>query len=148
MTVATAFDPTTVTLTERAADKVRELLTEEENLALKLRVFITGGGCSCFQYGFSFDEDVADDDTIEELVVTAQKREQALLDVPMSVSAVTAEQIAEYSSREIDYTLARIDVEQQATVRGGRDYEPFTTVRGLRCWPGAPLAAQLVDDAA
>lgn len=66
MTVAEAFDPTTITLTERAADKVRELLTEEENLALKLRVFISGGGCSGFQYGFSFDEALADDDTVIE----------------------------------------------------------------------------------
>lgn len=63
MTVAAAFDPTTITLTERAVSKVRELINEEENEDLKLRVFITGGGCSGFQYGFSFDEDTADDDT-------------------------------------------------------------------------------------
>ena len=63
MTVAAAFDPTTLTLTERAAYKVRELIGEEANQDLKLRVFITGGGCSGFQYGFSFDEDAADDDT-------------------------------------------------------------------------------------
>jgi len=64
MTVATAFDPGTVTLSGRAADKVRELISEEANEALKLRVFITGGGCSGFQYGFSFDEDSAEDDTV------------------------------------------------------------------------------------
>jgi iron-sulfur cluster insertion protein len=63
MTVAAAFDPTTITLTERAVSKVRELISEEENQDLKLRVFITGGGCSGFQYGFSFDEETADDDT-------------------------------------------------------------------------------------
>ena len=63
MTVAAAFDPNAITLTERAADKVRELISEEENKDLKLRVFITGGGCSGFQYGFSFDEETADDDT-------------------------------------------------------------------------------------
>lgn len=63
MTVAQAFDPTSITLSERAANKVRELISEEENTDLKLRVFITGGGCSGFQYGFSFDEDAADDDT-------------------------------------------------------------------------------------
>lgn len=63
MTVAQAFDPTSITLSERAASKVRELIGEEENLDLKLRVFITGGGCSGFQYGFSFDEDAAEDDT-------------------------------------------------------------------------------------
>jgi iron-sulfur cluster insertion protein len=42
---------------------VRDLVTEEENEQLKLRVFITGGGCSGFQYGFTFDELVAEDDT-------------------------------------------------------------------------------------
>lgn len=64
MSVAAAFDPGTVTLTGRAAEKVRELISEEPNQALKLRVFITGGGCSGFQYGFSFDEESADDDTV------------------------------------------------------------------------------------
>ncbi len=49
--------------TDAAAAKVRELLVEENNPALKLRVFIQGGGCSGFQYGFSFDEEVAEDDT-------------------------------------------------------------------------------------
>lgn len=47
---------------DAAANKVKELITEEENGNLKLRVFITGGGCSGFQYGFTFDEDVNDDD--------------------------------------------------------------------------------------
>lgn len=63
MTVAEAFDPNAITLSARAVSKVQELIDEEENLALKLRVFISGGGCSGFQYGFSFDEDVAEDDT-------------------------------------------------------------------------------------
>lgn len=63
MTVAAAFDPTTITLSPNAVRKVRELVSEEENNDLKLRVFITGGGCSGFQYGFSFDEESADDDT-------------------------------------------------------------------------------------
>lgn len=48
--------------TDAAADKVKSLIEEEENPNLKLRVFITGGGCSGFQYGFTFDEDVNDDD--------------------------------------------------------------------------------------
>jgi iron-sulfur cluster insertion protein len=51
-------------LTEGAARKVKSLVTEEGNPNLKLRVFVTGGGCSGFQYGFSFDEAVNDDDTI------------------------------------------------------------------------------------
>lgn len=51
---------------DTAVAKVRELVEEEENPDLKLRVFVTGGGCSGFQYGFSFDEDQEDDDTIIE----------------------------------------------------------------------------------
>lgn len=50
----------------RQRAKVRELIDEEGNPNLKLRVFITGGGCSGFQYGFTFDEEVADDDTVIE----------------------------------------------------------------------------------
>ncbi|MFI4955194.1 MAG: iron-sulfur cluster insertion protein ErpA [Gammaproteobacteria bacterium] len=49
-----------------AADKVAELIKEEDNANLNLRVSITGGGCSGFQYGFSFDELISDDDTIIE----------------------------------------------------------------------------------
>lgn len=52
--------------TDAAVSKVRELIDEEGNPALKLRVFINGGGCSGFQYGFSFDEDQADDDIVVE----------------------------------------------------------------------------------
>ena len=49
--------------TEGAAAKVLELIEEEQNKALKLRVYVQGGGCSGFQYGFTFDEDQQDDDT-------------------------------------------------------------------------------------
>jgi iron-sulfur cluster insertion protein len=49
--------------TDAAARKVRQLIEEEGNQALKLRVFVTGGGCSGFQYGFSFDEKVEEGDT-------------------------------------------------------------------------------------
>ena len=45
---------------------MRDLIDGEGNEALKLRVFITGGGCSGFSYGFTFDEDVADDDSLVE----------------------------------------------------------------------------------
>lgn len=48
--------------TQAAAGKVRELILEEGNAALKLRVYIQGGGCSGFQYGFEFDEQQAEDD--------------------------------------------------------------------------------------
>ena len=48
--------------TQAAATKVRELIAEEGNDALKLRVYIQGGGCSGFQYGFEFDEQQGEDD--------------------------------------------------------------------------------------
>ena len=49
--------------TDAAAAKVRELIDEEGNPNLKLRVYISGGGCSGFQYGFAFDDQIAEDDT-------------------------------------------------------------------------------------
>jgi iron-sulfur cluster insertion protein len=49
--------------TDAAAAKVRELIEEENNAQLKLRVFVSGGGCSGFQYGFTFDETAQDGDT-------------------------------------------------------------------------------------
>jgi len=52
--------------TDAAAAKVKSLIDEEANEALKLRVFITGGGCSGFQYGFTFDEAVNDGDMVIE----------------------------------------------------------------------------------
>lgn len=52
--------------TDNAVSKVKELIEEEGNNALKLRVFVSGGGCSGFQYGFTFDEAVNDDDTVLE----------------------------------------------------------------------------------
>lgn len=64
MTQAQTFTPMTLHLTDAAATKVRDLIADEGNPQLKLRVFVTGGGCSGFQYGFSFDEDVAEDDTV------------------------------------------------------------------------------------
>ena len=51
-----------VIFTDSAAQKVRALIEEEGNPQLKLRAFITGGGCSGFQYGFTFDESTAEDD--------------------------------------------------------------------------------------
>ena len=51
-----------IVFTDAAARKVQELILEERNPELKLRVYISGGGCSGFQYGFSFDEERAEDD--------------------------------------------------------------------------------------
>ena len=55
--------PTALVFTNAAAAKVKGLIEEEENDDLKLRVFVTGGGCSGFSYGFTFDENSNDDDT-------------------------------------------------------------------------------------
>ena len=63
MSVAESFNPSSINLSASAVRKVQELVSEEENKALKLRVYITGGGCSGFQYGFTFDEVVNEDDT-------------------------------------------------------------------------------------
>lgn len=57
-----AADP--LIFTDNAANKVRDLIAEEGNPELKLRVFVSGGGCSGFQYGFTFDEVANEDDTI------------------------------------------------------------------------------------
>ncbi len=56
--------PTPLDFTEAAAIKVRGLIEDEQNPNLKLRVYISGGGCSGFSYGFTFDETQNDDDTV------------------------------------------------------------------------------------
>ncbi|HIL64270.1 MAG: iron-sulfur cluster insertion protein ErpA [Pseudohongiellaceae bacterium] len=66
MSVVQSQDPIIMSFTDNAAAKVHSLITEEDNENLKLRVFVTGGGCSGFQYGFSFDEEIAEDDTVIE----------------------------------------------------------------------------------
>lgn len=55
-----------IELTQAAEEKIRHLLVEEADDELCLRVFVTGGGCSGFQYGFTFDDERADDDTLVE----------------------------------------------------------------------------------
>ncbi|MFN5744992.1 MAG: iron-sulfur cluster insertion protein ErpA [Methylococcaceae bacterium] len=55
-----------IKFTENAASKVSAMIAEEDNQDLKLRVYVTGGGCSGFQYGFTFDETVNEDDTLVE----------------------------------------------------------------------------------
>lgn len=59
-----------MTFTDSAASKVQSLIAEENNPKLNLRVYITGGGCSGFQYGFTFDEEIREDDfSVENLGV-------------------------------------------------------------------------------
>ena len=65
--------------TEAAANKVKVLIADEDNPDLKLRVYITGGGCSGFQYGFTFDDQVNDGD------MTIEKQGVALVVDPMSL---------------------------------------------------------------
>ncbi|MBS0315139.1 MAG: iron-sulfur cluster insertion protein ErpA [Burkholderiales bacterium] len=82
--------PAPILFTDAAANKVRDLILDEQNPNLKLRVFVTGGGCSGFQYGFTFDEDVNEDDTVME------KNEVKLLIDAMSYQYLVG--------AEIDYT--------------------------------------------
>jgi iron-sulfur cluster insertion protein len=58
--------PAPLVFTDSAANKVKQLIDEEGNAELKLRVFVSGGGCSGFQYGFTFDEVTNEDDTAME----------------------------------------------------------------------------------
>ncbi|HYW93748.1 MAG TPA: iron-sulfur cluster insertion protein ErpA [Gammaproteobacteria bacterium] len=89
-TVAEQEAESPLLFTDAAASKVRELLEEESNPGLKLRVFVSGGGCSGFQYGFTFDENVEEGDTsVENAGVT-------LVVDPMSIQYLTG--------AEIDYT--------------------------------------------
>ncbi len=66
-----------ITLTNNATLKVSELIKEEDNFKLNLRVFITGGGCSGFQYGFVFDENINDDDICVEKKITKKELEHS-----------------------------------------------------------------------
>ena len=63
MSDAEGQSPSPMVFTDNAAKKVKALIEEEGNSALKLRVYVTGGGCAGFSYGFSFDENVNDGDT-------------------------------------------------------------------------------------
>ncbi len=79
--------PPSLVFTDSAANKVSELIKEENNNALKLRVFISGGGCSGFQYGFTFDENIEEGDSqIQNLGVT-------LLVDPMSIQYLMGAEI-------------------------------------------------------
>ena len=63
---APSAPPASLVFTDAAANKVKQLIEEEKNDKLKLRVFVSGGGCSGFQYGFTFDEILQDGDTAVE----------------------------------------------------------------------------------
>jgi iron-sulfur cluster insertion protein len=78
--------------THNAASKVWELIQEEGNFNLKLRVYVTGGGCSGFQYGFSFDEAVNEDDTVISKNVNEKDSVQLLVD-PLSFQYLEGSEI-------------------------------------------------------
>jgi iron-sulfur cluster insertion protein len=63
MSAAMPEMPTPLLFTDSAAKKVKDLIEEEKNPSLMLRVFVSGGGCSGFQYGFTFEENANEDDT-------------------------------------------------------------------------------------
>ena len=90
MSVPATEMPDPLVFTEAAAAKVKQLIEEEGNATLKLRVFITGGGCSGFQYGFTFDENINEGDT------AVEKSGVTLLIDPMSYQYLVG--------AEIDYT--------------------------------------------
>ena len=90
MSVATASPAPILNFTDSAANKVKGLIEEEQNDNLKLRVFVSGGGCSGFQYGFTFDEEINDGDT------TVEKNGVKLLIDPMSFQYL--------AGADIDYT--------------------------------------------
>ena len=87
MNAVTERMPDPLVFTDAAATKVKQLIDEEGNPELKLRVFVTGGGCSGFQYGFTFDEAAAEDDT------SLQKGGVTLLIDPMSLQYLAGAQI-------------------------------------------------------
>lgn len=66
MSAPEIYTPQAVMVSDSAVAKVKSLIEEEGNADLKLRVYVTGGGCSGFQYGFTFDEVVAEDDSVVE----------------------------------------------------------------------------------
>lgn len=92
------FDPASqepIIFTDNAVNKVRALIQEEGNPELKLRVFITGGGCSGFQYGFTFEETVSPDDTVirKEANGEGQATVVCLLVDPMSLQYLIGAEI-------------------------------------------------------
>ncbi|MFP5357950.1 MAG: iron-sulfur cluster insertion protein ErpA [Gammaproteobacteria bacterium] len=83
----TPLDAAPLVFTDAAANKVRSLLDEEEDREQKLRVFVTGGGCSGFQYGFKFDKAAEEGDTV------VVKNGVTLLVDAMSVQYLTGAEI-------------------------------------------------------
>lgn len=93
-----------MTLTASAANKVWELIEEEGNFDLKLRVYITGGGCSGFQYGFSFEEAANDDDMVIKKAIKADETENEADDGAPAITVLVDPMSYQYLiGAEIDY---------------------------------------------
>lgn len=92
--------PSPLVFTQSAANKVYELIQEEENPNLNLRVYITGGGCSGFQYGFAFEEDIAEDDTVVEKEAGGESGESGSTTVKLLVDPMSFTYLV---GAEIDY---------------------------------------------
>lgn len=96
----------TISMSVSAADKVSSLILEEANPKLNLRVYITGGGCSGFQYGFTFDEIIQQDD-----IVIKQTCSDQQMSVNLLVDAMSYQYL---SGAEIDYTSG---IQEQFIIR-------------------------------
>lgn len=93
-------------VSDAAANKVASLITEEDNPNLHLRVYITGGGCSGYQYGFTFDEKIQEDDTIIETVAS-----DANIKIKLLVDCISVQLL---QGAEIDYTSG---IQEQFIIR-------------------------------
>ena len=90
------IDDTYVNFTDAAVNKVAALILDENDLSLNLRVYITGGGCSGFQYGFTFDQEIREDD----LVVTRPYSHEKLKAVKLLIDPLSLQYL---TGADIDY---------------------------------------------
>lgn len=96
MATQSSRDPL-INVTDAAALKVHQLVVEEDNFDLNLRAFITGGGCSGFQYGFTFDETINPDDSVIEKHVESSDQQ---IQIQLVVDALSLQYL---KGAEIDY---------------------------------------------
>jgi len=95
-----------IELTHSAADKVASLIAEEANPKLNLRAYITGGGCSGYQYGFTFDENIQEDDTVIE-----QETSDSNTKIKLLVDCISVQLL---DGAVIDYTTG---IQEQFVIR-------------------------------
>ncbi|MCC2666488.1 MAG: erpA 2 [Gammaproteobacteria bacterium] len=88
--------------TDNAAAKVWELIQEENNFNLKLRVYVTGGGCSGFQYGFKFDEVIETGDTVIEKKIAGDAAIVQLLVDPISFQYLAGSKIDYQAEKDLE----------------------------------------------